>query len=223
MHSMANSLLNYKHHSFDLDGTLIDSLVVMEKSWKAVSDEFGLGQTFQDYRQYIGLPFKQIMKNLGINDRSGRIEHAYFLFSRGLASEIKVIEGARCFLNRLHEFGLVTSVITSKSQLNAEELIKALGLRVDVIVGADGHQPGKPSPQILDKCLSLVSSKNMSVTAEDTVYYGDTLIDFCFALNSGVSYRHCIFGLDGHLYRNLHPQPEEISGWKHLSRVIFDK
>ena len=52
---------------FDLDRVLIDSEVI-RTSWNIARKEFRLTQKFNDYYQYIGLPFEDILRKIGIND-----------------------------------------------------------------------------------------------------------------------------------------------------------
>ena len=52
---------------FDFDGVLIDSLPAMEIAWKSVQNKYGILNTFVDYKKYLGLPFKEILKKLNID------------------------------------------------------------------------------------------------------------------------------------------------------------
>ena len=54
---------------FDFDGVLIDSLPAMEIAWKSVQNKYGILNTFVDYKKYIGLPFKEILKQLNIDKK----------------------------------------------------------------------------------------------------------------------------------------------------------
>ena len=40
-----------KHIIFDLDGTLINSLPIMEKAWKVVTNTFNLNISFYEYQK----------------------------------------------------------------------------------------------------------------------------------------------------------------------------
>lgn len=84
----------YAHVSFDLDGTLIDTLDVMRMAWEATTDKFHLYHDFSEYRQEIGLPFPVIMKSMGIIDEEGEIESFYFYQTEQLADQIRAYDGA---------------------------------------------------------------------------------------------------------------------------------
>ena len=67
-----------KHISFDLDGTLINSIPVMKQAWKETMVELGLAVGFENYKRYIGLKFDDIMKKLGLENISNEISLLYF-------------------------------------------------------------------------------------------------------------------------------------------------
>ena len=54
------------HISFDLDGTLINSIPLMKLSWENVNKKLNLGIGWENYKKNIGLPFSKICKNLSI-------------------------------------------------------------------------------------------------------------------------------------------------------------
>ena len=68
---------NMKTYIFDLDGVLIDSKHMMEQSWNLCKLEHELTQPFSEYFKYIGLPFRDILTNLGINENHDAIKHSY--------------------------------------------------------------------------------------------------------------------------------------------------
>tara|TARA_Y100000310_G_C20179998_1_gene577670 strand:- start:2 stop:298 length:297 start_codon:yes stop_codon:yes gene_type:complete len=52
--------------SLDLDGVIIDSLQNMEIAWEDTKKKFMLNVSFSDYKKYLGLPFKEILKKNNI-------------------------------------------------------------------------------------------------------------------------------------------------------------
>ena len=52
---------------FDFDGVLIDSEPAMNIAWNSVQEKYGVKKNFFEYKQHIGLPFKQILLKLNIN------------------------------------------------------------------------------------------------------------------------------------------------------------
>ena len=51
---------------FDLDGVIVNSLSVMEKSWEKVCKKNNINIPFERYQKNIGLKFNVILKNIGV-------------------------------------------------------------------------------------------------------------------------------------------------------------
>ena len=66
-----------KAYIFDLDGVLIDSKHMMEQSWNICELEHKLTQPFEEYFKHIGMPFRDILKVIGIEDNHDAIKHTY--------------------------------------------------------------------------------------------------------------------------------------------------
>ncbi len=200
----------YNHVSFDLDGTLVDSLDIMRKAWEVTVDKFHLHHDFFEYRQEIGLPFPAIMKSINIVDEDREIENFYFSQTEDLSEQIKVYEGAVEFIESLVLNGISTSIITSKPRTNTETLLKQFNFKVDVLICGDDQIRAKPaaaSMQHVRKELNLREKASI-------IYFGDMLSDIVFSVNSKIDYCHCNFGIYGSLPRCLVPAPKSIQHWK---------
>ena len=102
------------HISFDLDGTLIDSLDLMEESWKYATSKLDINIRFVDYKKYIGIPFKEIINKLGLEDEYQVIYDYYFEFSRDNIDKIKLNLETESIIQYLDSYDIEWSIITSK-------------------------------------------------------------------------------------------------------------
>ncbi len=76
-------LKNKKLLIFDLDGVLIDSLQNMRLALKQTCLNLEINLEFKNYRKFIGLPFEDIMKKMGIRKNIPLIKKKiYFLFTK---------------------------------------------------------------------------------------------------------------------------------------------
>ena len=82
-------MLKIKHISFDLDGTLINSIPVMQQAWSETMFELGLAVGFKEYKKYIGLPFSQIIEKFGMGKIENEIESLYFHKTKKYSNQIK--------------------------------------------------------------------------------------------------------------------------------------
>ena len=202
--------LRFNHISFDLDGTLLDTLEVMRKSWEATMDKFHIPNDFSEYRREVGLPFPLIMQALGIVDEEHEIAQFYFRQTEQLLDEVKLYLGAKEFLRRLHAEEISTSIVTSKPRANTESLLDKFELEVSQVVCGDDPVGAKP-----DVAPMNFIRDRLGLAEDDLVlYFGDMLNDIMFCVNSGVEYCHCNFGIYGSLPKYLVPATESIHNWK---------
>ncbi|WP_322866767.1 HAD family hydrolase [Aquicoccus sp. G2-2] len=170
----------YKHISFDLDGTLINSFAVMEIAWKTATGELNINCGFAEYRRYVGLPFPKILAMLGLANFEIELSEIYFANTRRLFNEIPVIDGANAVLDRCRALGLGTSIITSKPRHNSEMLLERMGFDVDKLICGDDLTRGKPDPM-----AGRLLCETFSLAPSEVLYVGDAIFDFQFALNAG--------------------------------------
>jgi HAD superfamily hydrolase (TIGR01549 family) len=167
------------HVSFDLDGTLVDSFDVMRQSWEAATRELGINCGFERYRGYVGLPFAQILQNIGLSDYRAELSELYFKGTRARQGQITVIAGATALLQDLRQRGLSLSIITSKPRANAEPLLQEMRLDVDMLICADDVPRGKPDP-----LAATLVCERFAVAPAEVLYVGDMVFDLQFALNA---------------------------------------
>jgi len=107
---------------FDLDGVLINSIDCMAHSWAVVQREFDLIIGFDQYRQYIGLPFVRILENLGIDKHLHKaIAETYFKSTQAHRHYITLYPQAAETLDLLKAKGIKTFIITSKPRASTAD------------------------------------------------------------------------------------------------------
>ena len=86
---------------FDLDGVLIDSRPVMEISWGLIQEKYSIVQPFAEYSKHIGIPFIEIMKAIGVNDKLIEIKNDYFSYTHENIEKIKAYDHSYDIFNIL--------------------------------------------------------------------------------------------------------------------------
>ena len=174
---------NNIHISFDLDGTLIDSLPLMRLSWENVNAKLNLGIGWEMYRKNIGLPFSQICKNLSIEMFESEVYDLYFDFNQKNVGKIEPIGGLSDCIGWIEENNISWSIITSKPKITTISILKLFDLKPDILITADDIEKGKPHIDSAELLFSQLSNKL------DKVYYvGDTIVDHLFSINSGFEF-----------------------------------
>jgi HAD superfamily hydrolase (TIGR01549 family) len=185
---------NIQHVSFDLDGVLIDSLPLMKKAWNHSMSLLGLEYLFDDYVKGVGMPFYNILEQMGIPDKYHKqIFELYNQYSVDNLEEISVTPGAVDQLKRLHGLGVKVSVVTSKNKARTECIIDQLIGRefIDFVVSPEDIPSGrgKPNPDpILLACTSL------GADPYNTIYVGDMSVDKEAASRAGTHFVYANWG-----------------------------
>ncbi|HBS5677653.1 sugar phosphatase [Klebsiella sp. 141240] len=134
---------------FDLDGTLVDSLPVVERSWCKWGDRFGI-----PHDEILGfIHGKQAITSIRhfMPGRSEEDIQAEFRFLEQIeATDIEgivALPGALSLLNTLNEAGIPWAIVTSGSIPVAHARHRAAGLPMPkVFVTAEQVKKGKPAP-----------------------------------------------------------------------------
>jgi sugar-phosphatase len=129
----------------DMDGTLIDSIAAVERSWVRWCGEYGVDP--ERLRGFHGVTARHLIEQLlpeelreGAYDRIVEIEVADL-------DGIEVLPGAAELLGGLRDAGVPTAVVTSSSAPLAEARLRATGLpHPEVVVTASDVARGKPWP-----------------------------------------------------------------------------
>jgi haloacid dehalogenase superfamily, subfamily IA, variant 3 with third motif having DD or ED/haloacid dehalogenase superfamily, subfamily IA, variant 1 with third motif having Dx(3-4)D or Dx(3-4)E len=172
---------------FDMDGVLVDSLMVMEMAFRAsMYDYYGyavspnaIAERFKEYRKHLGKGFKQIMDEIGLPHEL----HPHFVrHSRYLAKYVVAYPGVDRLLRTLRDQGKTLCVATGKDGQRATELLRRLNLLAyfDKVIGSD-QAPPKPNPVVL---LNYMQAFN--TLPEHTLMIGDSPADLLCAKSAGV-------------------------------------
>ena len=186
--------MNVKHICFDLDGVLINSLGVMEKSWIGCCKELDIKIEFSEYKKHIGVPFYDILNVLKIEKELWEnLKEIYDNISTNSIEEIIKFEGIDLMFNKLESNNISYSIFTSKTRKRTTEIINKFFKNrffEEVVCPEDlGVNKGKPSGAGLDQII-----KNNSLIKTEFIYIGDTEFDIQCAQNANVDFLFANWG-----------------------------
>lgn len=177
---------------FDLDGTTVDSLKSIAHFANETLVAFGL-EPFDtdDYRTLAGGGAHKLITNL-INARGAdlsfldaMVEDWLSRYEQNAFYLTEPYDGITEMLTRLKEMGIITAIVTNKSQRVARSIIEnsfgAPGKLIDVAITEHPGMVLKPQP---DEILKLCNSYRIS--PKDAMYIGDHTIDMTTGKNAGV-------------------------------------
>ena len=168
---------------FDLDGTLVDSLPVVERSWCHWADRHGIDH--QDVLNFIH--GKQAITSLrhflaGRTEEEIQAEFKYLENIEATDTEgITALPGARELLEHLNEAHIPWAIVTSGSIPVAHARHKAAGLpKPEVFITAERVKRGKPEPDAF-----LLGAELLGLAPADCVVVEDAAAGVLVGLNAG--------------------------------------
>ena len=175
---------------FDFDGVLIDSIPVMKLAWSSVESKYKIQNNFEEFRQYIGIPFPEILEKLSINKpiRNSITKH-YSKISSNNKDKIILRSEVQLIIKKLNSIGIKIGIVTSKDELRTKELINFFQLNIPFIVTPEKTDRGKPFPDPL-----LYSAEKLSLNLNEILFIGDMCSDMLCAQNAKTLYLHYLEG-----------------------------
>ena len=178
-----------KAYIFDLDGVLIDSKHMMQQAWQVCELEYELTQTFDEYFKCIGMPFKDILKTIGIENNHDAIKHTYDKASIELMEYCLEfyddVEDTLKELKKKHKIAVVTSKTAERTKL----ILDKMNVEFDYVVSPKTGLRGKPAPDQIMFCLAM-----LNVDPQDAVYVGDMQVDYWASERAGIDFIHATYG-----------------------------
>lgn len=178
--------------AFDLDGTLVDSLVDLAAAANAMRTQ--LGMTALDAKaveHYVGDGVAVLVHRALCNARDGRADEA--LWQQGLVAFVqyyrahltvhtRAYAGMETALKLFKKHDLPLAVVTNKNEVLAVELLQQLGLLdyFSLVIGGDTLPEKKPSARPLQHCAHV-----LGVAAANLLMVGDSANDIQAAKAAG--------------------------------------
>lgn len=174
---------------FDFDGVLFNSKKNMEMSWKEVMKKFLIKRKFNQYKKYIGLPFKKILTKLDIHHNQSSIENFYQKKSIEYLDYIKPYPNVLKKIKNNDSSRFLIGIWTSKHRLRVNKILMKYNLKFDLIIAPKKGIRGKPYPDQVIKCL-----KSLNILNKNVFFIGDMKIDREAAKKSKINFIFASYG-----------------------------
>ncbi len=177
----------YKAVIFDLDGTLLDTLVDLYNSVNHALRAFGFPErTIDEVRRFIGNGVKKLMERStpeGTDEETNAkcldCFRAHYL--EHMSDNTAPYEGVNELIKKLREKGIRTAVVSNKLHSAVVDLCKDYFEGIEEAIGVSVEEERKPNPVNVLKVISL-----FGITADECIYVGDSEVDVQTAHNAGV-------------------------------------
>ena len=180
--------MKYKYLLFDLDGTLCDTKIGVQRCFNYALSFFGKEE--KDYSvldDVIGPPILDslMVRGLSKEDAEKGLEKYRERYNKiGIFEELKVFNGMEEVLRKCKEKGYIISTATSKPEHYAKLILEKLDIAkyFDLIAGASFDESRNTKEKVLEYTMEKLNVKNKS----DVLLIGDTKFDFLGAIDVGI-------------------------------------
>lgn len=180
---------------FDLDGTLVDSGVVVASILNELRREIGKDErVVEDFVPWLSLGGEDLVANgLGLDKRdvTPYLDDFRARYAKLQTPLDSVYDGVLELLNELHELGIKLCVCTNKPRNLAEKVLAdtELGKYFSFMCAGGDLKTKKPDPQNLDVCIQFYGE-----SYENSVLIGDSRVDQITAGALGVDFAYFMGG-----------------------------
>ena len=180
--------MNIKAVIWDLDGTLLNTLDDLAASVNAALAMNGMPlRSTEEVRAFVGNGIRNLMmRAVPGGEATPAFDKALEDFPRHYGAHsrdrTRPYDGILEMLDKLSAAGVKHAIVSNKIDFAVKELSRAyFGERMCAAIGDDPSRARKPAPDSV-----LAAMREMGVTAQETVYVGDSDVDVLTARNAGV-------------------------------------
>lgn len=189
----------YKAAIFDMDGTILNTLQDLQNATNYALREHNFPErTYEEVRNFVGNGVQKLIERAlpeGSSDETVQTVLASFktYYKVHSTDTTAPYEGIPEAIKKLREAGIKTAVVSNKPDFGVQDLVKDFFPNLfDAALGEKTGIAKKPAPDMVNSALD-----SLAVSKTDSVYIGDSDVDFMTAKNSGLSFIGCSWGFKG--------------------------
>jgi HAD superfamily hydrolase (TIGR01549 family) len=202
---------------FDLDGTLVDSKRAIVKALKlTINSHPRVNDDTISVEKLIGRSLNNILSvHLSQEDVPSATQMYRNLFLEYLESEVQLFDGVENALELLVEKKIQLMVVTNRDSKTTKKILEyfQIGSFFSGVFGSDQGIP-KPSNDLIFKAI-----KQAQVEIENTVFLGDTTIDYDAAKSAGTGF--ILFDPGRNVHANLPDNVNSFHNWRDVINLYF--
>ena len=217
--------MQYKAAVFDLDGTVLYTLEDLAISLNHTLEKRGFPKrTIDEVRLFVGNGIRKLISRaVPKGTDEAEIDELFADFKEYYAAHSAdntyPYDGVIETLDYLRGAGFKTAVVSNKADFAVKSLCeKYFGKRFDIAVGEREGVRRKPEPDALFEVMNY-----LGVSAEETVYIGDSDVDIKTAKNAGVDIISVDWGFRDRAFLVKNGAKKIVSDTDELVRAILDR
>ena len=203
---------NFKGIIFDMDGTMVDNMMIHHRAWQQKLAQLGLPMSLEEVKAKVHGVNLEILERL-FGDRFTPEERQRISFEKEEAyrqiykPNLKLLPGLRPLLDQLKAANIPMAIGTAAPPENADFILDTLQLRsyFSTVLHSDSVTKGKPHPEIFIK-----AAQGLGLNAQECLVFEDSLTGAETALNASCP---------AIIVTTTHAQ-EEFAAFPHIRRFI---
>ncbi|TEB15951.1 Pyrophosphatase PpaX [Pelotomaculum sp. FP] len=202
---------------FDLDGTLVDSLPLIVRTYRHVFKEMDIPWGNDDVVKMIGLPLKDIGRRF-VGEAAPAFEERYqYYYHRDHDLYTRLFPGTLEMLESLKSQGIRLGIVTSKGKPGTTRTAAFTRLDgyMDVMITAHDVARHKPDPEPILTALATLHAQ-----AERTIFIGDSSYDILTGKNAGCLTLGVAWGLDSRTELEKLSPDGILASWEELQEYL---
>lgn len=199
---------------FDMDGTMVDNMMVHHEAWQRKLASLGIELSMAEVKEHIHGVNEEILERLFGNrftpEERKRIAWEKELEYREIfADRLQLIHGLDLFLAETHHAGIAMAIGTAAPPENVDFVLDRLNLRsyFTGIIHARHVSKGKPDPETF-----VMAAQTIGVPVRNCLVFEDSLAGAKTAKNAGC---HAVIVTSTHAR-------EEFQEFDHILKFIND-
>lgn len=174
---------------FDLDGTLVDSAITIQKILNRMRIKAGkIPLDIDSYRKWVSLGAESLISNsleISIDEVTFYLEEFRNFYAELNTDSNSLYPGAFTVIDRLSQMGLSLGICSNKPKHLCDKVLRDLELNsyFSCVLGGGSTKNPKPSPDLLNLAIDTLGIKN-----QDAIYVGDSSIDYLAAGQAGIPF-----------------------------------
>ena len=181
--------MKYKLAIFDMDGTILDTLVDLAEAVNYALRKAGLPErSLQEVRSYLGNGMLRLIRLAAPEDASAELlaelkETFTEYYKAHCSANTRPYDGVVELIEELRARGVKTAVVSNKPDFGVQLLVRDyFPTSFDAAVGERTGIAKKPAPDSVNEVLRL-----LAISREEAVYIGDSEVDIETARNAGMT------------------------------------
>ncbi len=199
---------------FDMDGTLVDNMMIHHKAWQIKLNELGLTLSLEEVRQTIHGKNEEILLRL-FGEKFSSEQRKQFADEKELAyrevskQDLHAIKGLESFLNAAFAKEIPMGIGTAAPPENVQHGLEILQIQhyFKSVIDASQVEKGKPDPEVF-----LRVAHRIDVTISNCLVFEDSPVGVATALNAGCNVV---------VITTTH-EPEEFAHFPNVKKFIKD-